>query len=118
MNYGYKSLRNQHFNQYISPKSPEDFVSLIGNADFVVADSFHGTAFAINFHKQFIAVAPDKFSSRLRSIVAILGIKDRIYNDSMDLEKALKTIDYEEVEKRLYSEREKSLQYIEEALYD
>ena len=118
MNYGYKSLRNQHFDQYIMPKSPEDFVSLIGNADFVVTDSFHGMAFAINFHKNFIAVAPDKYDSRLRSIVSILGIEDRIYNNNMRIEDALESTDYEDVEKKLQCEREKSLKYIEEALYE
>ena len=118
MNYGYKSLGNQHFDKYVSPKSPEEFVSLIGNAEYVVADSFHGIAFSINFNKNFIAVAPDKFDSRLRSIVSILGIEDRIYNDSMDIVKALEKINYENVEKKLQCEREKSLKYIEEALYE
>lgn len=118
MNYGWKSLRNQHFDQYISPKSPEDFVSLIGNAEFVVADSFHGIAFSINFYKNFIAVAPDKYDSRLRSIVTVLGIQDRIYDDSMSIENALKPMDYKEIEKKLQYEREKSFKYIEEALYE
>ena len=116
MNYGYKSLRNLHFDKYISPKNPEDFVSLIANAEFVVADSFHGTAFSINFHKNFIAVPPEKFDSRLRSLVSVLEIEDRVYSSCMDIKKALLPIDYEAVEIKLNKERKKSLTYVEEAI--
>lgn len=35
---------------------PEDYLSLIRYADFVITDSFHGTAFSLIFEKQFFAV--------------------------------------------------------------
>lgn len=36
-------------------KSVESWLDSFAGADFVLTDSFHGTAFAINFNKPFIA---------------------------------------------------------------
>lgn len=36
-------------------KSVESWLDSFASADFVLTDSFHGTAFAINFNKPFIA---------------------------------------------------------------
>lgn len=36
-----------------------EFLSYIKNATYMVTDSFHGTAFAINFNTQFIEVLPN-----------------------------------------------------------
>ncbi len=36
--------------------SPSDFLSLIKHADWVVTDSFHGTAFSLIFEKNFISI--------------------------------------------------------------
>ena len=44
---------------------PEDFVSYIAHAEYVITDSFHGTAFSINFNKQFVCVRAPKYNSRL-----------------------------------------------------
>ena len=35
-----------------------EFLSLVKNAKYLITDSFHGTAFAINFNTQFIEVLP------------------------------------------------------------
>lgn len=35
---------------------PKDFLNFIYNADFIVTDSFHGTAFSIIFNKQFLTI--------------------------------------------------------------
>ena len=37
---------------------PKDFISLMAHASFVIACSFHGTAFSINFNKPFVSVVP------------------------------------------------------------
>lgn len=39
---------------------PEAFLSLLDKAKYVVTNSFHGVAFSVNFHKQFIAVSKGK----------------------------------------------------------
>ncbi|GAL67510.1 polysaccharide pyruvyl transferase family protein [Jejuia pallidilutea] len=58
---------------------PREFISLIKNAEYVVTDSFHGTAFSILFNKkQFIYVARPHASGRIRSIMGLCDISERI----------------------------------------
>ena len=71
------------------------FIDLLANADFMVVSSFHGTAFSINFNKEFLTVLPDSYSSRARSLLSLTGLEERIYaadkkawNENTDYTKA------------------------------
>ena len=58
---------------------PKEFVGYIANAEYVVTDSFHGTAFSVLFEKkQFIYIARPHASTRIRSIMNIAEISDNI----------------------------------------
>lgn len=56
---------------------PEEFLNLFYYSSIVVTTSFHGTAFAINFHKPFLTIVDDKSSedNRQQTIVNIVGLK-------------------------------------------
>lgn len=79
--------------------SPSDYISLIKNAEWVVTDSFHGTAFSLIFEKKFISVnekMPDgslKSDERLENILGQLGLLDRYISvddvDTFDLNKPI-----------------------------
>jgi hypothetical protein len=57
----------------------EDFVSLIKYADYVLTDSFHGTAFSVIFRKPFYSyIALEKASARIYSLLDNLNIHNRI----------------------------------------
>lgn len=87
-----------------------DFLSLIKNATLMVTDSFHGTAFAINFNTQFIEILPNNATgSRNQSILNLTGLSNRIVNDLNDFSIADKQIDYAEVNKIIEKERSRSL---------
>ena len=73
----------------------DTFLALFQEADFAVVSSFHGTAFAINFNCQFVTVAPERFSSRVQSILKLLNIKDRYVSNICDMPN--QDIDYEKV---------------------
>lgn len=61
--------------------TPDMFISLFSQADYVVVSSFHGTAFAVNFNKQFVSISPKHFNSRVSSLLGICGLENRyIYN--------------------------------------
>jgi len=63
---------------------PREFVGLIKNSEYVVTDSFHGTAFSILFNKpQFIYNAKPKASSRIFSLMKMIGLEDRIVEYGM-----------------------------------
>ena len=94
----------------------EDFLALIDNAKYVITDSFHATAFSINFNTPFVIVYPEKYSTRLQSILKITGLENRVAQDENDLDVVKREIDFEKVNKRINIEREKSLSWLKESL--
>lgn len=93
-----------------------DFLQYFYYADFVVASSFHGTAFAINFNKQFVSVLPPKFGARPRSLLNLVGLNDRIVEGKIDMSKVDESIDFTAVNQILEQERAKSLAFLQKAL--
>lgn len=99
--------------------TPKDLVYYINYADYVITDSFHGTAFSINLNTPFFSVPAPRFNSRLESILECMGLKKDRYVENM--EEALinmdHSIDWEKVNCILSKEREKTEKYLEGALY-
>lgn len=60
---------------------PRDFLSYIKNAECIVTNSFHGTAFSIIFEKSFICVAHSSKNTRLENLMEIIGSKDKQVSD-------------------------------------
>jgi hypothetical protein len=59
--------------------SPPEFLGLIKNAEIVLTTSFHGTAFSILFHKNFVAAleAPGRHNDRIENLLKTFGLEDR-----------------------------------------
>ncbi|SDI72216.1 Polysaccharide pyruvyl transferase [Pseudobutyrivibrio sp. 49] len=94
-----------------------EFLSLIDNADTLVTDSFHGTAFAINLNTDFVEILPNtNTGSRNQSILRLLGLTDRIVQDMNDYSLLDKKIDYSVVNEKLNCEREKSFDVLKKFL--
>lgn len=94
-----------------------EFLSYIDNADCLITDSFHGTAFAINLNTDFVEILPNtNTSSRNQSILRLLGLSDRIVTDMNDFSLLNKRIDYVAVNKKLNVEREKSFKVLKDFL--
>lgn len=96
--------------------TPNLFITLFENAEYVVTDSFHGTAFSINFGRQFICVPAPRFNSRLNSILDLIGESDRLLGDNDDFEIINRKIDYTKVETILTVERGKADAFIERVI--
>ncbi|AFA48114.1 polysaccharide pyruvyl transferase family protein [Acetobacterium woodii] len=94
----------------------EDFLSLIDNAQYVITDSFHVTAYSLNFNKEFVIVYPGKYSTRLQSILEILGLTNRVAKDKNDMTVVEEKINYKKVNHILNDERSRSLDWLREAL--
>ncbi len=64
--------------------SPEQWVSFLMNAEYVVTNSFHGTAFAINFYKKFYTFLKSDAALlhdndiRQRELISYFGLTERI----------------------------------------
>lgn len=101
----------------VTKAGPEEFLWLLRNATYVVTNSFHGTAFSINFNKEFFYQLSSKSkngNNRIENIINICGLNDRNV-EVIDIEK-IHTIKWEEVNRKLEKERMKSLDYLEKIL--
>lgn len=64
--------------------SPGQFVYLIEHSEFVVTNSFHGTAFAINLQKNFTFILNEKHpekNERITTLINALGLENRNIKD-------------------------------------
>ena len=101
--------------KYIKSAGPKEFLSLLINAEYVITNSFHGTAFSINFNKQFFTeFLPESkgTNSRMEDILDLFGLKDRIiYTNDSKLIDSL--IDYNTVNSVLIAERKRSIHLLQ-----
>ncbi len=99
--------------QLMTHRSPQDFLSLFYHAEFVVTNSFHGTAFSINLEKQFLVVPRNEFNSRIESILRFTGLDDRLVSEENDpMKKTEEPIDYVPVNEVLQQERKRAMEFI------
>lgn len=90
-----------------------NFLSYVKNCTYMITDSFHGTAFAINFNRQFIEILPNNNTeSRNMSILNLTGLTDRVLKNLDDFSIATHPINYEKVNSVLKIERKKSLEIL------
>lgn len=94
----------------------EDFLSLLANAEYVLTDSFHCTAYSLNLNKNLLVSYPKKFSTRLESIVNLTEVQNKVITDYNDFSIADRKIDFNNVNKKLEEERNKSIEYLKKAL--
>lgn len=88
--------------------SPLDFLSLMCFADYVITNSFHGTAFSINLNKQFWVYYPSQFTTRIESLLNFIGLQSRHMNSVLTDGQIEGTIDYSVVNNLLNVERKRS----------
>ena len=87
-----------------------DFLSCIRDCSYLVTDSFHGTAFAINFNKQFMAVLPEgSTNTRNLSLLKLFGLERRAVSGTAIGGLAEGSIDYSLVNEMLEEQRRISI---------
>lgn len=95
--------------------SPNEFVSLIKNAQCVLTNSFHGTAFSIVTNTPFYTVRmDDNQDERSLDLLKALGICDRMVEKGAVID--FSSINYDEVNKELDKLRMKSQQFLKEQI--
>ncbi len=110
-------------NNLIFDIGPAEFLHLIDNAEYVCTDSFHGTAFCINFNTQFFTFVKHAGSisggdnSRIYDLLSRMNLTDRLkekynYGEQIDLS----AITFEDVNKLLNAERITSTEYLKKIL--
>lgn len=115
------SFRTFYYGIKLSGKSgPGDFLSFIHHAELVISDSFHGSAFAINYEKKFYSICEKdekKRDARLETLLSTLQLKNRmLFFDDYNRFNYMEEIDYSQIEVRLKNLKEESLDYLEREL--
>lgn len=102
--------------------SVEGWIKSFEDADFVVTNSFHGTAFCVIFNKPFLTIVnKERGASRFYSLLGKLGLESRIL-DSTDVNKSqlkeiiLKSIDFSNANQKLEEMKKESLAFLFNAL--
>lgn len=96
---------------------PAEFIRLFDNATAIVTNSFHGSAFAINFNKDFYTIIPARKqnNSRQTSLLNQFGLSDRLLKECDKLPDFQK-INYQHANDILANERRNSLDFIYKAI--
>ncbi len=109
LNNQYKTNRDLTRIRYASP---EEFVGWFAGAEYVLTNSFHGTAFSVIFHRRFKVELESKrkFNVRSRDLLVNCGLEDCILQNS-EADYAFRD-QWEEPDRKLGSMRDRSLAYI------
>lgn len=99
--------------------TPENMLSLFKYSGCTITNSFHATAFSLIYERQLIEVFPDKFSTRVASILDLVGITDEVLlKDYSDYTIGDKMLDYDSINNILETKRKESVKFLKEALND
>ena len=106
--------------KYIPDAGPAEFVGLFKNAAFTVPKSLHGTIFSIIYSKPFYSIhrgVDAANDNRQVSLLRLLDLAERgvAESDSTPVDVSLE-VDFERAHRILSSEREKSINYLSQAL--
>ena len=99
--------------KYMDAVTADKFIGLIKNASYVCTNSFHGNAFSLIYHKNFV-VETDTLTgenNRSKELMLKLGLKNRILAKGLTPEIDADT-DWSAVENFLAEERSKSQEYL------
>ena len=129
---GLKIVALRHMDQYVPADEtfgdeapynvgPIEFLNLLRNAKYVCTDSFHGTAFSVIYHKQFIVF--NRYSnqykhsknSRIDTLCANLGVSNRRYGKDF-VERIQAPIDYQIVDDKIEKLKKDAFKYLSNAL--
>lgn len=97
---------------------PDIFLSLVKNAQFVISNSFHATAFSIIFRKEFLVVTRrEKINTRMEDLLGSLDLKDRLIGMEMDKACIHSRINYCNVSKKMNVLIRKSKEFLQKTIH-
>lgn len=111
----YSYLKNPYADCCFHRYGPLTFLSLVKDAQLVMSNSFHGTAFSLIFEKRFWTVnRREAINTRMRDLTALAGVPERLRSDLQgDL---MQPMDYDSVRKKLKKEISNSQEYLKGVL--
>lgn len=95
---------------------PAQFLWLFANATYIVTNSFHGTAFAVNFNKDFVSVIKRNSPQRAQTLLNNVGLSNRLLTTIDELDNLSYHVDFNDANKKLNALREDSISYLLNAI--
>lgn len=108
--------KNDYSHKVFDLSGPIEFLNLIKNAQMVITNSFHATAFSIIFEKNFYVVGrEEKVNSRMRDLLSLFSLCDR-YVETSQME--YKDIDYSSIRFLIKEEILKSQRFLKNSFVE
>lgn len=95
-----------------------DFVSFIDNAEYVITDSFHATAFSMLMNTEPICIYPKKYSNRISEFLNLIDENERHLTNYSDFDIVNKSVNFERVNAILKIERQRVDEYLKKVVSD
>ncbi len=95
---------------------PAEFLWLFDKAQFVCTNSFHGTAFSVNFNKNFISVIKRNSPQRAQTLLKNVGLSERLLTDIGQIDSLSEQIDWTTTNEKLLQLRTDSIEYLINAI--
>lgn len=110
--------RSQSGVQNMRKVNIDEWLYLFDNAQYIVTDSFHGTAFSINLGKQFYTYQDinNKRSTRILSLLGDLQLEQRIISEESGANVNC-NIDYEDIRRQLEILKQRSTDNLRSIVY-
>ena len=118
------SKKDGDFGDYkIYDAAPQDFISLIKYAEYVLTDSFHATVFSHIYKKNFFVfnrAGLKSMNDRIYSLTSLFDTQDRFCDtkekESLEYIESLSPIDYDRAFPKFEEMKEKSVEFLKENL--
>lgn len=97
---------------------PREFLDVVANAEYVVTNSFHATAFSLIYHKKFITIPALRNPERMKKLLERLEVSNHLIEFPEEIPEDLTTleIDYERLDALKAEYAEFSKKFLREAL--
>lgn len=113
--YNVSAFRIGYADKDLWASSPIDFVQLIRDANYVVSNSFHATAFSLIFECDFCVVnRSEGINERMKSLLSNYKLEERLVIGYS--EKLLNPIDYQQVRPQVQKDIEYSKDFLNQSL--
>lgn len=108
-----EKAKNEPNVKHIYSLSPDEFITYVYHAEYVITNSFHGTVFSIIFKKKFAVELETGWSYNHRSeeLVHLLGLEKRILNNGCN-DDIDQVTDWKDVDLYLENESRRSNEYL------
>ncbi len=102
--------------EYAVCHDPLEFLHGLFHAEYVVTNSFHGTAMSILFHKKFAVFSHQTRGARIRDVLKAAHLENRLAQEARDADRMEERIDWDEVDRALEIPKRESVKFIRESI--